>query len=64
MHMKELFKEVDCLDKLRTISEAVKARKTKGTQTFLEIISELHCQEALSNVLNPLDPSFRCKRVK
>ncbi|XP_076669716.1 phosphatidylinositol 3-kinase 92E isoform X5 [Andrena cerasifolii] len=30
----------------------------------LEFIQEPHCQETLSNVLNPLDPSFRWKRIK
>ena len=65
-HMRVLFKQMDCLEKLRAASESVKARKDRkaALQGFHDYIQEAHCQEALSNVLNPLDPSFRWKRVK
>lgn len=65
-HMRVLFKQMECLDKLRTASERVKLRKDRkaALQVFQDFIQEPHCQEALSNVLNPLDPSFRWKHVK
>ncbi|XP_015119435.1 phosphatidylinositol 4,5-bisphosphate 3-kinase catalytic subunit delta isoform [Diachasma alloeum] len=65
-HMRILFKQMECLDKLRTASEQVKVKKDRkaALQGFQDYIQEPHCQEALSNVLNPLDPSFRWKRVK
>ncbi|KAF7404673.1 hypothetical protein HZH66_003579 [Vespula vulgaris] len=65
-HMRALFKQMECLDKLRCASEQVKQKKDRkaALQTFQDFIQEPHCQEALSNVLNPLDPSFRWKHLK
>ncbi|XP_015605201.1 phosphatidylinositol 4,5-bisphosphate 3-kinase catalytic subunit delta isoform [Cephus cinctus] len=65
-HMRILFKQMECLDKLRTASEQVKQRKDRkaALQSFQDFIQEPHCQEAISNVLNPLDPSYRWKRIK
>lgn len=65
-HMRALFKQMECLDKLRCASEQVKQKKDRkaALQTLQDFIQEPHCQEALTNVLNPLDPSFRWKRLK
>ncbi|XP_015181948.1 PREDICTED: phosphatidylinositol 4,5-bisphosphate 3-kinase catalytic subunit delta isoform [Polistes dominula] len=65
-HMRALFKQMECMDKLRCASEQVKMKKDRkmALQTFQEYIQEPHCQEALSEVLNPLDPSFRWKHLK
>lgn len=65
-HMRSLFKQMECLGKLKSASEQIKQRKDRkaALQGFQEFIQEPHCQDALSNVLNPLDPSFRWKRIK
>ncbi|XP_072757621.1 phosphatidylinositol 4,5-bisphosphate 3-kinase catalytic subunit delta isoform [Anoplolepis gracilipes] len=65
-HMRSLFKQMKCLDKLRSVSEQVKQKKDRKTalQNFQDFIQEPHCQEAISNVLSPLDPSFRWNRIK
>ena len=66
-HMKALFKQMECLDKLKTSMEQLKLRgkdRKAILQAFQDFVQEPHCQEAFSNVLNPLDPSFRWKRIK
>ncbi|KAK0174893.1 hypothetical protein PV327_010608 [Microctonus hyperodae] len=65
-HMRVLFKQMDCLDKLRVVSDQIKQRKDRkaALQVFQDILQEAHCQEALSNVLNPLNPSYKWKRIK
>lgn len=65
-HMRSLFKQMECLGKLKCASDHIKQRKDRkaALQGFQEFIQQPHCQEALSNVLNPLDPSFRWKRIK
>lgn len=65
-HMRALFKQMKCLDKLSNASEQVKQKKDRkaALQGFQEFIQEPHCQEALSNTLNPLDPSFRWNRIR
>ncbi|XP_066595868.1 phosphatidylinositol 4,5-bisphosphate 3-kinase catalytic subunit delta isoform [Prorops nasuta] len=65
-HMKVLFKQMECLEKLRCASDQAKHKKDRkaALQEFQDFIKEPHCQEALSNVLNPLDPSFRWKHIK
>ncbi|XP_034936238.1 phosphatidylinositol 4,5-bisphosphate 3-kinase catalytic subunit delta isoform-like [Chelonus insularis] len=65
-HMKILFKQMECLDKLKNVSEQVKQRKDRklALTAFQDYLQEPHCQEALSNILNPLDPSFRWHQIK
>lgn len=65
-HMRSLFKQLKCLDKLRSVSEQIKQKKDRkaALQGFQDFIQEPHCQEAMSNVLNPLDPRFRWNRIK
>lgn len=65
-HMKSLMKQMDFLEKLKINSELIRQRKDKEkAKNFLqETLSEPHCFEALSCVQSPLDPSFRCKRVR
>jgi len=65
-HMLSLFKQMKCLEKLRSVSQQVKQKKDRKTalQGFQDIIQEPHCQEAISDVLNPLDPSFRWNHIK
>lgn len=64
-HMRALFRQMDCLDKLGIASEQVKQRKDRkiALQGFQDFIREAHCQEALSAVLNPLNPSLKWKGI-
>lgn len=57
-------KQFECLTKLRIVSENVKLRKTKTAQAFQELACEEHLQETLLNVVSPLDPAFKWKRIK
>lgn len=65
-HMRALFKQMECLNKLGSVCDQVKQRKDrKATQQCLnEFFKEAHCREALSNVMNPLNPSFRWSCIK
>ncbi|KAL1462919.1 hypothetical protein WDU94_014720 [Cyamophila willieti] len=65
-HMKILMRQVQLLEKLKTTNELVRQRKDKDkAKSFLqEYLQESHCVEAMSGVHSPLNPSFKCKRVK
>lgn len=65
-HISVLSKQIECLEKLKAASEIVRTRrdKDKAKAALQEFISEQHCKEAVSNVLSPLDPSFRCKNIR
>lgn len=64
-HMKTLFKQMECLDKLGTACEQVKQRKDhKAAQQCLhDYLREAHCRDAFPNVLNPLNPCFRWSSI-
>lgn len=66
-HMRLLVRQIECLEKLKlTSDEMVRSRKDKekAKQFLQERLTEPHCQDALSKVLSPLDPRYRCKRVR
>lgn len=65
-HMQLLSRQVKCLEKLRSVSQQVKQKKDRkaALQGFQDIIQEAHCQEAITNILNPLDPRFRWNHIK
>ncbi|CAG2056381.1 unnamed protein product, partial [Timema podura] len=65
-HMKGLAKQVTCLEKLKATGEMVRTRKDKDkARSFLqEHLEEKHIEESFFKVLNPLNPSFRCKSVR
>ncbi|CAG5109135.1 5-bisphosphate 3-kinase catalytic subunit beta isoform (Mus musculus) [Cotesia congregata] len=65
-HMKHLKKQVELLNKLKNLSEQIKLRKDRkaALQYLHDFLQEEHCQEALSNVLNPLDPRYRLRRIR
>ncbi|XP_043477506.1 phosphatidylinositol 4,5-bisphosphate 3-kinase catalytic subunit delta isoform [Leptopilina heterotoma] len=66
-HMRALFKQMECLDKLKTSMEQMKLRgkdRKAVLQAFQDFIQEPHCQDTLLNVLNPLDPVFKWNRIK
>jgi phosphatidylinositol-4,5-bisphosphate 3-kinase len=64
--MKVLVKQVESLDKLKTTSEMVRLRKDKdkARSSMQDHLDQKHIAESISRVLSPLDPSYRCKRVK
>lgn len=66
-HMRLLVRQIECLEKLKVTSdEMVRSRKDKdkAKQFLQDRLKEPHCQDALSNVLSPLDPRYRCKKVR
>lgn len=66
-HMRLLVRQIECLEKLKVTSdEMVRSRKDKdkAKQFLQDRLKEPHCQDALSKVLSPLDPRYRCKRVR
>lgn len=64
-HMKTLIRQMDFLEKLKKTTELVRQRRDKEkARSFLqEYFQESHCIEAMSSVNNPLDPSYKCKKV-
>uniref|UniRef100_A0A1B6CVF3 phosphatidylinositol 3-kinase n=1 Tax=Clastoptera arizonana TaxID=38151 RepID=A0A1B6CVF3_9HEMI len=65
-HMRVLQKQMDFLEKLKSTSESVRLRKDKEkAKNYLqETLTETHCIEAMSSVPSPLDPSYKCRRVR
>lgn len=56
---------MSCLEKLKQGSEMVKkGSKDKGKAILMNFFSNPHVAGDLSNVISPLNPSFRCKSVK
>lgn len=56
---------IDSLEKLRTGSEQVKKQtKEKAKQKLMDFLSSPHVAQDLANVTSPLNPSFRCKKLK
>ncbi|XP_026288763.1 phosphatidylinositol 4,5-bisphosphate 3-kinase catalytic subunit delta isoform [Frankliniella occidentalis] len=66
-HMRLLFRQLECLDKLKLTSDEMvrsKKDKDKAKQFLQERLQEPHCQDALSKLASPLDPRYRCKKVR
>ena len=65
-HMKSLSKQVECLNKLQLTSKLLRKLRDKDkAKLFLqESLEQKHFQEAVSKVLNPLDPSFRFSLIR
>ncbi len=66
-HMRLLFRQLECLDKLKLTSDEMirsKKDKDKAKQFLQERLQEPHCQDALSKLSSPLDPRYRCKKVR
>lgn len=65
-HMKTLMRQMEFLEKLKKTTELVRQRRDKEkARSFLqEHFQEVHCIEAMSTVQSPLDPSYKCKRIK
>ncbi|XP_053691450.1 phosphatidylinositol 4,5-bisphosphate 3-kinase catalytic subunit beta isoform [Sabethes cyaneus] len=64
-HVAILLKQMQCLRKLQQSSELVKkGSKEKGKSLLIEYLQERSVAEAMSDVISPLNPSFRCKAVR
>ncbi|XP_046678812.1 phosphatidylinositol 4,5-bisphosphate 3-kinase catalytic subunit delta isoform [Homalodisca vitripennis] len=65
-HMRALEQQMSLLDKLKTTNEQLRPRKDKEkARHFLqEMLLDPHTVESLSSVQSPLEPSFRCKRIR
>lgn len=64
-HVAILLKQMQCLRKLQQGSELVKkGNKEKGKSLLVEHLMERTVGEAMSDVISPLNPSFRCKAVR
>lgn len=65
-HLPVLTRQADCLEKLKGTSEMVRQKRDiiKARSFLTEYLAESHCQEALSHVASPLNPRFKCKRIK
>lgn len=56
---------MNCLEKLKQGSEMVKkGSKDSGKKILMSYFSTPSVASDLSNVISPLNPSFRCKSVK
>lgn len=64
-HIPSLHKQVEFMEKLRQCSEIVKkVGKEKGRTMMQDFLQESHNAVVISDVISPLDPSARCKRMK
>lgn len=64
-HVEILHKQMLCLSMLRNVSEMVKTgNKEKGKSVLMEFLQRASTSEAMSAVISPLNPSFRCKAVR
>lgn len=64
-HVAILLKQMQCLRRLQQGSELVKkGNKEKGKSLLMSHLQERAVGEAMSDVISPLNPSFRCKAVR
>lgn len=64
-HIQILLKQTECLEKLRQCSESVKqGGKDMGRKVLQEFLQQSYNMEAIADIVSPLNPSVRCKRLK
>ncbi|XP_014289821.1 phosphatidylinositol 4,5-bisphosphate 3-kinase catalytic subunit delta isoform [Halyomorpha halys] len=63
-HIGSLSRQVELVTKLKSVSEAVRTRKDKPKLTLQDSLKEEHVMDTVAGVLNPLDPSYRCRNVR
>lgn len=64
-HIKVLCKQMEALTHLKSASiMAKKGSKDKAKYSVQEFFNKEYCKTALTNFLNPLNPSFYCKSLK
>lgn len=62
-HITILAKQLECLEKLKKCSELVRLRRDKEKARAL-LQEQLSSESIDCNVRSPLDPSFRCTRIR
>lgn len=64
-HISSLSRQVELVNKLKSISEVVRAKKEKlkCTQQLQDSLREERLIDP-TGVLNPLDPSYRCRNIR
>ncbi|EDO42011.1 predicted protein [Nematostella vectensis] len=67
-HMKSLQKQLEALNKMKTISSLLqhvdRDKRAQGLQTMKECLQQKTYQDALSRLTSPLNPSYRLKQLK
>ena len=63
-HIGSLSRQVELVTKLKSVSETVRTRKDKPKLTLQDSLKEEHIVDTVAGVLNPLDPSYRCRNVR
>ncbi|XP_058063113.1 phosphatidylinositol 4,5-bisphosphate 3-kinase catalytic subunit delta isoform [Anopheles bellator] len=64
-HVTVLLKQMQCLKQLQACSDTVKrGSKEKCRALLMDKLSERSVMDALSDVISPLNPSFRCRTVR
>ncbi|XP_057663838.1 phosphatidylinositol 4,5-bisphosphate 3-kinase catalytic subunit beta isoform [Diorhabda carinulata] len=65
-HIVILQKQLECLDKLKICSELVRQSKDKekAKAALKEYLSESIAEMAINNTRSPLNPMYRCTRIK
>ncbi|XP_071805229.1 phosphatidylinositol 4,5-bisphosphate 3-kinase catalytic subunit beta isoform-like [Asterias amurensis] len=69
-HMAALIRQVESLNKMRTVNELIKTKQAKSQTNFdlltnmREILNQESYHEAMSNFLSPLSPSYKLKGLR
>lgn len=64
-HMPVLLKQLEFLDKLKNSREHVKNKsKEKAKVNLKDYLTECHIDETVQSIRSPLDPSYRCSKIK
>lgn len=64
-HIPILLKQIICLDELKKVSEqAKKCNKDKARAVLQQQLNTPFIKQKITDVLSPLNPSFRCKSIK
>lgn len=64
-HISVLQKQLDFLNKLKNSRDHVKNRsKEKAIINLKDYLAQAHINDTVNNIRSPLDPSFRCSKIK
>lgn len=64
-HISALLKQMECLEKLKQCSDLVKKGSKEKSRTLLQEFLQIDVNvDAISDVISPLNPSFRCKKLR
>ncbi|XP_013190051.2 phosphatidylinositol 4,5-bisphosphate 3-kinase catalytic subunit delta isoform [Amyelois transitella] len=65
-HINILLRQIECLDKLKWVSQNVRKMKEigKAKKYLQEQLQQQHCVDILKDFVSPLNPSYVCKKVR